>query len=226
MSRGATNPVKISLALLLGLLLLTPLASGQGTKVLLRIQRLRVELATDTVSMSIGRNPYDAGSRRGLLDVNQYPNSATCLVVYDDGKYFFEKKEEHTLGKPKAKSLEGVLSEDELKYLLGLLNEEEVKKLTTPKMPDLPALATALEEAERLDVQVNRDAAVQQFTFMKERVRTGATITGSSAGGLRGMSTFLDSGAPYKKTVAPLLKWFEEIGKKGRLKEAKPQNCQ
>jgi hypothetical protein len=40
------------------------------------------------------------------------------------------------------------------------------------------------------------------------------------------MDTYLDNGAPYKKTVAPLVKWLDELGKKNKLKDSKPQYCQ
>src|SRR5690349_2003925 len=97
-------------SLLVGLLLLAPLAMGQSAKTLVQIQRLRAELESDSNAISIGRNAYDAGINGSQqMNVRQYPNSATCLIVYDDGKYFFEKREERTVGKPKAKSAEGTL---------------------------------------------------------------------------------------------------------------------
>ncbi len=41
------------------------------------------------------------------------------------------------------------------------------------------------------------------------------------------MDTYLDNGAPYKKTLSPLMKWFEGLEKKSKsdLKESKPQYC-
>jgi len=213
--------------LLLGLLLLASLARGQEGKILLQIQRLKTELESQSNFMSIGRNVYAAsGKGEQQLDVQQYPNSATCLLVYDDGKYFFEKREEHTLGKPKAKSAEGVLTADDLQHLKAVLDNEEFKKITSPNPPELPSDAQVLKEAERLDVQVARPAMPQQFTFTKERVKTGVTRSASSSAALTGTDTFLDNGAPYKKTVAPLQKWFDELGKKSKLKESKPQYCQ
>ncbi len=219
---------RLQLPVLLGLSLLAPPANGQGTKTLLRIQRMRAELENDTNIMSVGRNVYDAGLKgEQSLELQQYPNSATCLVVYEDGRYSFEKREEHTLGKPKAKSAEGVLSPDDLQHLRAILDNEELKKITTPKAPEMPPDAQELKEAERLDVQVDRGAIPQQFTFMKERVKTGAPRLATSTGAaLSGIDTYLDNGAPYKKTVASLLKWFDEVGKKNKLKEAKPQYCQ
>src|SRR5438105_15403350 len=103
--------IKIQLPLLLGLLLWALLANGQAAKTLLQIQRLRAELETDTNAISNGRNAYDTGFKgTQLLDVSQYPNSATCLVVYEGGKYYLEKREERAGGKTKAKSADGVLS--------------------------------------------------------------------------------------------------------------------
>ena len=219
---------KFQLTLLLGLLVLMPLAASQESKTpLLQIQRVRAELESQSNYMSIGRNVYAAnGKGEQQLDVQQYPNSETCLLVYDDGKYFFEKREEHTLGRPKSKSAEGVLTADDLQRLKAILDDEELKKITSPQALDLPTDAQVLKEAERLDVQVARPAMLQQFTFTKERVKTGLTRSASSAAALGGVDTYLDNGAPYKKTVASLLKWFDELGKKNKLKESKPQYCQ
>lgn len=218
---------KLRVPVVLALLVFGCLAKAENGKLLLQIQRVRAELESQSNFMSIGRNVYAAaGKGEQQLDVQQYPNSGTCLVVYDDGKYFFEKREEHTLGKPKAKSAEGVLTGDELQHLKALLDDAELQKITMPQALELPPDAQALREAERLDVQVSRPAILQQFTFTKERVKTGVTRTGSSGAALAGSDTFLDNGAPYKKTVAPLLKWFDELGKKNKLKESKPQYCQ
>jgi len=215
------------LSLLIAVIALPTGVRAQGPKTLLQIQRLKAELETDSIALSIGRNAYDSALKGDkLLDLQQYPNSATCVVVYDDGKYFFEKREEHTTGKQKAKSAEGTLSAEDLQHLKAILDEQELKTITSPKVPELPPDATVLKEAERLDVRVNRGPGSQQFTFMKERVSRGASITGASSGGLSGMDTYLDNGAPYKKTVAPLVKWLDELGKKSKLKESKPQYCQ
>ena len=225
MSRCSVE-IKIPMSLFLGLLLWAPLANGQGAKTLLQIQRLRAELQTDTNAISNGRNAYDSGFKGSqLLDVSQYPNSASCVVVYDDGKYFLEKREDRGGGKLKARSTDGALSADDLQHLMSILDDEALKKITTPKAPDLPPQAQVLKEAERLDVLVGRGEIFQQFSFMKERVKTGADITGSSLGGMSGTDTFLDSGAPYKKTVSPLVKWFDDLGKKNHWKESKPQYC-
>jgi hypothetical protein len=92
-------------------------------------------------------------------------------------------------------------------------------------MPDLPADAQALREVESLDAQIDRAGGGQHFTTVRERVKTGAA--GVSSGPSTGMDTYLDNGAPYKKALGPLLKWFEGLEKKSKsdLKESKPQYC-
>jgi len=39
------------------------------------------------------------------------------------------------------------------------------------------------------------------------------------------MDSYIDNGAPYQKTLSPLMKWFEGLEKKSKsdFKEAKPQ---
>lgn len=218
---------KFQLTLLLGVLVLAPLAGGQDSKLLLQIQRVKAELESQSNFISIGRNVYASANKgQEQMDIQQYPHSGTCLLVYGDGKYFLEKSEERSSGKAKAKSAEGVLSADDLQHLKAILDDEEFQKITMPKPLELPSDAQVLREAERLDVQVARPAMLQEFTFTKERVKTGVTSTGSSGAALTGTDTLLDNGTQYKKAVAPLLKWFDELGKKNKLKESKPQHCQ
>jgi hypothetical protein len=213
-----------ALSLCLGLLVLVPLAVGQGSPTtLLRLQRSRAYL-------DISSNAVHAQGMQGVTygnpgDVWNYPNSLSCLVVYGDGKYVLEKREEQTLGKPKVKSAGGNLTADELQSLKGILDDEALKKVTTPKMPDLPADAQTVREVESLDAQIDRGGNAQHFTTVRERVKTGATSIGS--GPSTGMDSYLDNGAPYKKTLNPLLKWFEGVEKKSKsdLKDSKPQYC-
>jgi N-acetylglucosamine-6-phosphate deacetylase len=117
------------------------------------------------------------------------------------------------------------LTADDLQHLKAILDQEDLKKITMPKAPELPSDTQVLKEAERLDVEVYRGTTAQQFTFMKERVKTGTTITGNASGSMSGMDIFLDNGEPYKKAVEPLVKWFDETGKKNKLQESKPQYC-
>lgn len=216
------------LAWFLGFLLLVPLAHSQGSRPLLRMENVRTELESESNAISNGRNSYQAGlNGSDQTDVQHYPNSATCVVVYEDGRYMVEKRDEHDLSKPKAKSAQGVLSADEMQHLKAILDDQELQKITMPKAIDMPADAQMLVEAVRLDVLVSRGTDSQQFTFMKERLKTAPpTATGASSGSMSGLDTFLDNGAPYKKTVAPLVKWFDEMAKKNKLQSAKPQNCQ
>ncbi len=159
-------------------------------------------------------------------DVWQYPNSLACLVVYGDGKYFLEKRDEPTLGKPKVKRAEGSLGADDLQRLKAILDDEALKKVRTPKMPDLPADAQAVRDIETLDAQIDHAGITQRFTTVRERVKTGALISATS-GPSTGMDVYLNNGEPYKKVLSPLMKWFEGVEKKSKseLKEAKPQYC-
>jgi len=205
-------------------MLLAQFAPGQGSSgSLLRLQRSRAYLDIDAhVQHAQGMNGITYGNPG---DVWNYPNSLSCLVVYGDGKYVLEKRDEQTLGRPKIKSAEGTLTADELQSLKGILDDEALKKVTTPKMPELPADAQALREVESLDAQIDRGGSAQHFTTVRERVKTGAASI--SSGPSSGMDTYLDNGAPYRKTLSSLLKWFESVEKKSKsgLKDSKPQYC-
>lgn len=209
----------------LALLGIAQIASGQSIPILLRLQRSTAEAEIDQNRQSVGNNIWDAATG-DPRDVWKYPNTAACLVVYNDGKYAFEKREEHTLGHPKIKSEVGVLAADDLQQLKSILENEDLKKITTPKAPELPADTQVVREIETLDAQIGHEGTVQRFTFLKERVKTGALISATSSLST-GMDTYLDNGAPYKKTLNPLMKWFEELQKKSKstLKESKPQYC-
>lgn len=214
---------KLKLLMPIGLLLVAQIASAQA---LLRLQRSTAEAEIQENRQSLGNDVNAAASNSSPADVWKYPNTASCLVVYNDGKYAFEKREEHTLGNPKIKSAEGVLAADDLQRLKAILDDAELKKITTPKAPVLPADTQVIREVETLDAQVNHAGTVQQFTTVKERVKTGALISATS-GPSTGMDTYLDNGAPYKKTLGPLMKWFEEFQKKSKsaMKDSKPQYC-
>ncbi len=207
----------------IGLLLVAQIASAQA---LLRLQRSTAEAEIQENRQSLGNDVNAAASNSAPGDVWKYPNTASCLVVYNDGKYAFERREEHTLGHPKIKSAEGVLSADDLQQLKAILDDAELKKITTPKASTLPADTQVIREIETLDAQINHAGTIQQFTTVKERVKTGALISATS-GPSTGMDTYLDNGAPYKKTLSPLMKWFEELQKKSKsaMKESKPQYC-
>jgi len=216
---------RLNLLMSLGLLTVAQIASAQGTTTLLRLQRSTATAEIEQNRQALGNNAWDA-AKGDPRDVWRYPNAASCLVVYDDGKYAFEKREEHTLGHPKVKSAVGVLAADDLQQLKAILENEDIKKVMTPKAPDLPPDTQVVREVETLDAQIDHAGVLQRFTTVKERVKTGALISATS-GPSTGMDTYLDNGAPYKKTLNPLMKWFEELQKKSKsaLKESKPQYC-
>jgi hypothetical protein len=160
-------------------------------------------------------------------DVFNYPNSLSCLVVYGDGKYVLEKRDEATLGKPKIKTAEGSLAADDLQRLKAILDDEALKKLATPKPLSLPDNAVAIREIESIDAQIDHAGTQQRFTTVKERVKTGGSGMMNGASASTGMDTYLDNGAPFQKTLNPLVKWFEGLEKKSKsdLKDSKPQYC-
>lgn len=183
---------------------------------LLRLQRSKAYLNLDTnVVHGQGMNGITYGKSG---DVFSYPNSLSCLVVYGDGKYVLEKRDEATLGKPKIKTAEGTLSGDDLQHLKSILDDEALKKVTTPKAPQLPDDAVSIREIESIDAQINDGGKMQRFTTTKERIKTSAAS---------GMDTYIDNGAPYQKTLNPLMKWFDGLEKKSKsdLKDSKPQYC-
>lgn len=225
MSKPSGNQMRSTWVFLLGLLVFFQVAAGQDNTALLKMQNSHAYLNIEEHRQGKGNNVSEI-SFGDPHDVWQYPNSVACLVVYSDGKFALERREEQTVGRPKVKSTEGTLSADDLQQLKGILDNEDLKKVTTPKMPDLPADAQALREIESLDIQINHSGSLQRITTVKERVKTGALVSATS-GPSSGLDTFLDNGQPYKKTLNPLMKWFEGLQKKNKsnLKEAKPQYC-
>jgi hypothetical protein len=190
---------------------------------------LRLQLST--AYLDIDANVQHGKGMWGITfgnpgDVWRYPNSLSCLVVYGDGKYVLEKREEATVGRPKVKRAEGSLGAGDLQQLKLILDEEALKKVKTQEMPTLPDDAQAVRDIESLDAEIDRSGTPQRFTTVKERVKTGALISATS-GPSTGVDTYLDNGAAYKKTLSPLMKWFEGLKKKSKseLKESKPQYC-
>lgn len=207
----------LTLLPLLAVLLLADIAVGQQSSTpLLRLQRSKAYLNLETnVVHAQGMNGITYGKSG---DVFSYPNSLSCLVVYGDGKYVLEKREEATLGKPKIKLAEGSLGADDLQHLKAILDDEALKKVGTPKPPDLPDDAVTVREIESIDAQIDHAGTAQHFTTIKERVKTSETS---------GMDKYIDNGAPYQKTLNPLMKWFDGLEKKSKseFKDSKPQYC-
>lgn len=207
---------------LLGVLLLAPAALGQESSIpLLNLQRSKADLNLETnVVHAQGMNGITYGKGG---DVSSYPNTLSCLTVYDSGKFVLEKREETTVGKPKVKLAEGTLAADDLQHLKAILDNEALKKIVSPKAPDFPENAT-IREVESVDAQIDRAGTPQRFTTIRERLKMGASEFG---GATNGMDTYLDNGAPFQKALNPLLKWFDDLQKKSKsdFKDSKPKYC-
>ena len=192
------------------------------------MQRSRTTVETDATggTHAPGGNIYSLGSDAGQMATASYPNSGSCLVVYNDGKYVLEKRDESTVGKPKIKTAEGKLGTDELQQLKTILDNEELKKVTGLKPPELPPDARTLREAEMTEVLIDHGGEMQHFVAIKERFKTQA-ISGVSSAAATGLDVYLDNASAYRKNLNPLVKWFEGLEKKSKssLKDAKPQYC-
>ncbi len=207
-------------------LALAQIASAQFSGPLLRMQVSSAELQLEVHRQGLGNNINDIAQTDDPRDIMRYPNTGSCVFVYENGNYLFQKREERTVGQPKVKSAEGVLTPDEMERLKAILDNEDLKKIKTPPAPDLPSDTAAIREIERLDAQINHAGTVQRFTTVKERVKTNGQGLVSSAPS-NGADSFLDNGVPYKKTLKPLVKWFDEFSKKNKsaLKESKREYC-
>jgi hypothetical protein len=201
-------------------------AAQDSSTALLTLQRSRA-------SLDITSNAKHARGEEGITfgnpgDVWNYPNSLSCLVVYGNGRFVLEKRDEQTVGKPKIKSAEGMLLAEDLQQLKAILDDESLKGLKTPTMPDPPANTVAVREIESLDLQIDRAGGSQHFTTLKRRLKTGAVDNNpASATASTGMDTFQDNEGPFRKTLSPLMKWFDGLQKKTKsdLRESKPQYC-
>jgi hypothetical protein len=205
------------------LLLLTAITAGQGSPApLLRLQRQKAYLNLETnVVHAQGLNGITYGKSGSVYS---YPNTLACLLVFGDGKYMLEKRDEATVGKPKVKLAEGTLGADDLQHLRTILDDEALKKVSTHETPALPDNADTIRESESVDAQIDHAGTLQHFTTTKLRVKLRATDTG---GVTNGMDAYLDSGASSQKALNPLLKWFDGLEKKNKsqLKDSSPQYC-
>jgi hypothetical protein len=212
-------------------LMMAQVSVGQDQTIMLRLQRSRATINTEATGgmEANGRNIYSLGASGKVIGVSSYPNSASCALIYNDGRFILEKRDEQTVGRPKVRTAEGSLGEDDLRQLKSILDSDELKKITDLTAPEPPAGAQALREAETMEVQINRTSAMQRFVAIKERFKTQAmgTSTVSSAPST-GMDTFLDNATAFRKTLNPLMKWFDGLEKKSKssFKESKPQYCE
>ena len=231
MCAGLRHWTGLLLSVFAGLALLSKFAPGQDQdhSMLLRMQHSKANIDIDAANIqTVGRNAYDVGTNAPGTSVFKYPNNSSCLVVYNDGRYFLEKRDEQKLGKPKTKTAQGTLGPEDLQELKTILASEDIKKIENPRAPELPNDIEAIRDAETLDVQIYRPGLPQKFTTVKERIKTGKV--GGDIHNLpsSGLDTFVDTGAPYKKSLSPLIKWFDGLEKKSKssLKEAAPQYCE
>src|SRR6267154_850069 len=154
MQRLLDAPKLVKLLPVLAILMASEIgACQQASTPLLRLQESRAYLNIDAnVQHGQGMWGITFGNPG---DVWRYPNSLSCLVVYGDGKYVLEKRDEPTLGKPKVKRAEGNLGADDLQRLKGILDDEALKKIKTTNMPGLPDDAQAVRDIESLDAQID-----------------------------------------------------------------------
>lgn len=211
-------------------LLVAQVAVCQEPPTLLRLQRSKMTAEMDATGgmRAQGGNILSLGGSASQMGTATYPSSASCLVVYSDGRYFLEKRDEQTVGKPKVKVAEGTLGAEDLQQLKSIVASDEIKKISTLKAVEPPEGAQLLREAETMEVQITREDATQQFRAVRERYKTRSL--GSSdvaAAPSTGLDTYLDNASAYRKTLNPLVKWFEGLEKKSKssLKESKPQYC-
>ena len=211
------------------LLLQLQVSFGQA-QTLLRLQRSKMAAEIDATGgmRGNGGNILSLGAAPAQMGTATYPSTASCLVVYNDGRYFYEKRDEHTVGRPKVKVAEGTLGGDDLQQLKSILDNEELKKIKLLTAPEAPAGAQLMREAETVEVQITREGDAQHFVAMKRRFKTVSPGASDLAGvPSTGMDTYQDNAADYRKTLNPLVKWFEGVEKKSKssLKESKPQYC-
>jgi hypothetical protein len=137
------------------------------------------------------------------------------VSVFNNGHFIFQKIDEHDLGHPKIKSVEGAITAADMDQLRAILENEDLSKIKSPPPPDLPSDTVALREIERLDAQINHGGTIQTIVTVKERVKTNGSGAISAAPS-NGADTFLDKGAAYKKTLRPLMNWFTDFSKKNK----------
>lgn len=212
------------------LLLAAQVVVSQNQPTLLRLQRSKAALDLDATGgmRSSGGNILSLGGTPSEMGTSSYPNFASCVVVYNDGKYVLEKRDEPKVGRPTVKVAEGTLSAEDLQQLKSILNSDSIKNINHLKAVEPPPNAQMLREAETLDVQISRDTDMQHFIAAKERFKTQAIGSSELAGApSTGMDTYLDNASSFRKSLNPLVKWFEGVEKKNKssLKEAKPQYC-
>ncbi len=214
-SSNPGNPARF--VVFLGVMVAAHIAAAQDATPLLRLQRSIAALEIESnVKHAQGLSGVTTGNPG---DIWRYPNSLSCLLVYGDGRYVLEKRDEKTVGKPKTKLAEGSFTTEELQQMKAILDDEALRKITSPPMPTPPDDTVAVHEIETLNARIDRGGNLQQFMTVRERLKTTA---------MTGLDTFVDNSTQYRKTLTPLMKWFEGVEKKSKsaLKDSKPQYCE
>jgi hypothetical protein len=132
-SSNPGNPARF--AVFLGVMAAAHMATDRDPTALLRVQR-------STAALEIESNVKHAQGLSGVTtgnpgDIWRYPNSLSCLVVYGDGRYVWERRDEKTVGKPKTKLAEGAFSAEELQQMKSILSS----CLPDPEQRDLYSAA-------------------------------------------------------------------------------------
>ena len=130
----------------------------------------------------------------------------TCITVYDNGAYTFEKIDERS-GKPKTKVYKGTLSSAELEQLKTMVNDQSFRSISSGPPPDPPDDATRLKEGELVITKVARPDGIQQLTFLKRRYAT----TSSS-----GLDKLVSNWEKNEKPLKPFLSWVKDTEKKAQ----------
>lgn len=135
-----------------------------------------------------------------------YPTINTCLTVYENGDYVFEKIDERS-GKPKVKVAKGTLAPAELQQLQSIVNEQSFRSISPGPPADPPEDAVRLKEGELVATTVVRPEGPQQIIFLKRRYATA----GSS-----GLDKFSSNWEKFDKPMKPFLAWEKDVEKKGQ----------
>jgi hypothetical protein len=188
----------------------------QNSSPLLRFQRSAAYLETESSA------PHAQGMWGVTFgspgDVSHYPNALSCVVIYGDGRYVLERTDEKSVGRPKSKRSEGILTPEEMQELKSILEAESFKTIKTQPMPPMPDYAVTVREIESINTEVNRETSVQQISITKERLKTNR---------MSGLDEWLNNTGQNEKLLSPLTKWLKDAEKKMKsgLKEATPQYC-
>jgi hypothetical protein len=184
------------------LLLCGPAVAQQGrgsAGLLLRFQKTTTSMETDPTGGGQVRS-YDPQS----LTVH-YSSDSTCLLVYQDGTYYYEKMSERTRGKTTIKAFQGTLQPADLEQLQSVTAQPAFRDISSPAVPTQPDDATYLKEGEILTVTLPRPGRAQLFTLVKKRYATKDSHNG--------MGALVSNWSGLEKTLKPFLSWVKNVEK-------------